>query len=375
MYISIDLHDFVYALAETLSGSIYSEDGVYNWGWLYLYKLITDRPFDVDSLYKLVIDLEDKIGIDTLAYRNRMSIGFTLLNYVLEMSGKSVPEFQEFLEKIKNYKFHRYSSELIGVLYLLVPDLVSKYIDTNDIINQVIRASPKPLYKLLGKAIKGEISEDLITKFKSNRIIFDRLYKRKNLEYQALYLAIVSKDVEESRTAYNALRDVLSSKIYNIITSLEEYVRVMNLVGQGAIYELSKEKHSLFMVVKNQVIVKPIKVKTLLSLRADILIKALIAIHLSKYDDIIILPRSMEEYVKLAEMLKREKATVIKKKWLALLLNAAYVIPSYIVSSILLPVVKNLLAIGLIAIIVQIIENVLIPHSREIIWEYLKEKH
>ncbi len=374
MDINIDLHDFTYALAETLSGSIYSEDGVYSWGWLYLYKLLTDRPFDVDSLYELVMDLKSKMGIDVLAYRDRMSIGFVLLNYVLEMSGKSVPGFQEFLEKIERYKFHGYSPELIGVLYLVAPDLVSEYIDPDDIINEVIQASPKPLYMLVGKAIKGEISEDLIARFKSNRVIFDRLYKRKNLEYLALYLAIVSKDVEEARIAYHALREVLSSKIYNIITSLREYVRVMSLVSQGAVYELSKEEHSLFMVVKDQVIVKPLIIKTLLSLRADMLAKTLIAIHLSKYDDIIVLPHSMKKYVELAEKFKKEKATVIKKKWLLLLLNAAYVIPSYMISSALLPFIKNQLAAGIIAMFIQVVENILIPHSREMIWEYLREK-
>ena len=115
------------------------------------------------------------------------------------------------------------------MLFLVSPEIVSEYIDDNKIISQAIKGYPRPLYALLGKAIKGKISRETVIMLKSNREIFNRLYRKKDLEYLSLYLAIVSKDFHEVKIAYNALREILSEKICDIIYSIREYLSLIHI--------------------------------------------------------------------------------------------------------------------------------------------------
>jgi len=56
--INIDLHTFMYSLAKALSGDPLTENGIYNYGWLYLYKQLTDESFDINLLYSLINQIE-----------------------------------------------------------------------------------------------------------------------------------------------------------------------------------------------------------------------------------------------------------------------------------------------------------------------------
>jgi len=259
------------------------------------------------------------------------------------------------------------------VLFLVSPEIVSEYIDDNKIISQAIKGYPRPLYALLGKAIKGKISRETVIMLKSNREIFNRLYRKKDLEYLSLYLAIVSKDFHEVKIAYNALREILSEKICDIIYSIREYFEVLEFVNQGALNELFKKKkdYKLFEITQTSVTIKLSDLNMILNIRPDILVKALIAIHIAGLNDVVAFPSIMKEYVELAEKLIDEKHKVV------ILLNGIYAISSIslgLLTSFLsmgkLPLLSSIVLGISTGIIIQIIENLVIPFTR--IW--LSEK-
>jgi len=156
-------------------------------------------------------------------------------------------------------------------------------------------------------------------------------------------------------------------RLYDIISSLREYIRVMDLAAQGALGEIAKGEYQLFKVVGNQLTVKMLRPEALFKIRADVLAKALIAIHLSGYDNIIALPRTMDKYIRVAEEL------IEKKNKLMALLNIIYGVSSISlgalatflsseISHIAYP--QNILIGLLVGIPTHIIENIVIPFSR-----------